>query len=100
MKKTFDKTWVGVVLGIIGATIGFVLFGFYGASTQDVSWSHFIHTVFIDRTMLQFQDKVVTISILLDVLLFFIFMRLEWNNLCKGLLGVVIAAVPVAVYLY
>lgn len=100
MKQRWDKAWVGVLVGIIGAAIGFVLFGYYGAATQEVSWTHFIHTVFVDRSMLQFQDKVVTISILLDVVLFFIFMRLEWYNLCKGLLGVVIAAVPVAVYLY
>lgn len=96
----FDKVWIGIVLGLVGAFIGFFLFGWYGAASQDVSWAHFIHTVFIDRTMLQFQDKVVTVSILLDVVLFFIFMRMEWYKLSKGLLAVVICAVPVAVYLY
>jgi hypothetical protein len=40
------------------------------------------------------------VSILLDVLLFFIFMRLNWLNMCKGILAVVILAVPVAIYFY
>lgn len=99
-KDRFDKFWIGLVLGLLGAMVGFSLFGLMGAAVNDVSFTYFVNAVFIDRTFLQFQDKVITFSILADVVLFYFFMRAEWYNLCKGLLAVVILAVPVAVYLY
>jgi hypothetical protein len=99
-KERFDKVWVGTIVGILGALLGFVLFGYFGAEWNNVSFYKFIHDVFLDTTFLQFQDKVVTISILLDVVIFFLFMRAEWYNLSRGILAIVILAVPIALYFY
>jgi hypothetical protein len=98
-KQRFDKVWVGVVLGILGALTGFVLFGFVWSVGTEHSFTFYIKDVFTGITSM-FQDKIVTISILIDVVLFYFFLRKNWYNLCKGLLAVVILSVPVALYLY
>jgi hypothetical protein len=99
MKQRFDKFWVGVILGLIGAAVGFVLFGLVWSLGTDHSFTFYIRDVFEGVTSL-FQDKIVTISILIDVVLFYLFLRIHWYNLAKGLLAVVILSVPVALYLY
>jgi len=95
----FDKFWVGFVLGLIGACLGFVIFGFVWSLGTDHSFTFYIEDVLSGITSL-FQDKVVTISILIDVVLFYLFLRIHWYNVSKGLLAVVILSVPVALYLY
>jgi hypothetical protein len=47
-----------------------------------------------------YQDKVVTISILGDVALFYWFIKKEWYQMSRGILYVVICSVPVALYFY
>lgn len=47
-----------------------------------------------------YQDKVVTVSILVDVVLFYYFIRKEWFQISRGILYVVICSVPVALYFY
>lgn len=98
-KSRFDTFWAGVVLGLAGATAGFVLFGLVWSIGTRHDFTFYIHDVFHGITSM-FQDKVVTISILLDVVLFYLFLRAEWYNLCKGLLAVIILSVPVALWLY
>ncbi|MFN6380644.1 MAG: hypothetical protein ACK4WD_15300 [Flavobacteriales bacterium] len=97
-KYKLDKFWIGIIVGIVGAIVGFLIFGFFWAMANEVTFSYFFNDVFLGTRF--FTDKIVTVSILLDVLLFFIFMRLNWLNMCKGILGVVILAVPVAIYFY
>lgn len=98
-KARFDHFWIGFVLGLIGAALGFLMFGIVWAMGTEHSFTFYIRDVFFGITSM-FQDKIVTISILVDVVLFYIFIRLGWYNLCKGLLAVVILSVPVALYLY
>lgn len=98
-KSRFDKIWVGFILGLAGAALGFLLFGLIWSIGTERSFLFYIQDVLEGITSM-FQDKVVTISILIDVVLFYIFLRLEWYNLCKGLLAVVILSVPLALYLY
>jgi ABC-type lipoprotein release transport system permease subunit len=98
MQQKFDKFWIGLIVGVLGALIGFSAFGFFWAIANDTTFKYFYKDVFIGTTF--FTDKIVTISVLMDVLLFFLFMRYNWYNMCKGILAVVILAVPVAVYYY
>lgn len=97
-KHKLDNFWVGFILGLIGAVIGFFLYGLIWSNVNGQTLAYFVNDVFIGTSFL--TDKLVTISVLFDVLLFFIFMKFNWYNLCKGLLAVVIIAVPVAIYFY
>ncbi|MFN8777075.1 MAG: hypothetical protein ACK5XV_09930 [Flavobacteriales bacterium] len=98
-KHRLDKIWIGVVIGLAGALLGFMLFGIIWSIGTDHPFTYYLHDTFYGITSM-FQDKIVTISILVDVVLFYIFLRLQWYNLCKGLLAVVILSVPVALCLY
>lgn len=98
MKQRFDKFIYGVLAALIGAALGFVLFGLFIAEFNGVSFERFIETL-VNGTD-YFHDKLVTVSILFDVILFFVMLRKEYYNFCKGILAVVILSVPVAVYLY
>lgn len=97
-KQNLDKFWIGFVVGLLGALFGFFAFGWFWALSEGVTFSYFFNDVFIGTGF--FQDKIVTISILFDVVLFYFFMRANWLNMCKGILGVVVLSVPVAVWLY
>lgn len=97
-KQKFDKFWIGFVLGIIGAFIGLCIFGLIWSNVNDQDFAYFFKDVFIGTRY--YTDKLITMSVVLDVFLFFIFMKMEWYNLSKGLLGVVILAVPIVVYFY
>jgi hypothetical protein len=97
-QEKLDKVWVGFVLGLFGAVLGFSVFGMYWCKVNHQEFGYFVKDVFLGTSY--FQDKIVTISILIDVLMFYLFMRKNWLQLCKGILAVVILAVPVAIYLY
>ena len=97
-KGKFDTVAYGVAAGIIGAAVGFVVFGFLIAQLNGQTFERFIATLVRGSDI--FHDKLVTVSILFDVILFFVMIRQEYYNFCKGLLAVVIVSVPVAVYLY
>ncbi len=98
IKEKLDKFWIGAVLGILGALIGFLVFGAIWSISNDVTFNYFYKDVFLGTRY--YTDKIITISILLDVVLFFLFMQLHWYNLCKGLLAVVISTVPLVIYFY
>jgi hypothetical protein len=98
MKDKFDKFWIGLIVGVLGTLIGFGLFGFFWAMVNDVSFGYFYKDVFLGTSY--YTDRIVTISFLFDVLLFFLFMKYNWLNLSKGILGIVILAVPIVIYLY
>lgn len=97
-KSRFDTFTYGLIAGILVALIGFLLFGLVWSLSTGSSLKYFITDIFLSTGM--FQDKVVTMSLLLDVLLFFVFMRKDWLNFCKGILAVVIIGVPITIYLY
>ena len=97
-KHKFDHVLWGIAAGILGACFGFLIFGMFIAAVQDVTFGRFIETL-VEVTD-TFHDKLVTVSILIDVLIFFIMIRKEYYEFCKGILAVVIVSVPVAVYLY
>jgi hypothetical protein len=100
MKQKLDKVWVGLVTGVLGAIGGFFLFGFFFALGSDTSLHYFIYNIFLGGGPISYQDKIVSVSMVMDIVLFFIFMKLGWDRMCKGILAVVVCAVPVVVYLY
>jgi hypothetical protein len=97
-KGKLDTFAFGLAAGILGAAAGFVVFGFLIAQLNGQTFGRFFQTLVQGSDI--FHDKLVTVSILFDVILFFVMIRQEYYNFCKGLLAVVIVSVPVAIYLY
>jgi hypothetical protein len=70
-KGTIDKLWVGALVGVLGAFIGFCLFGIGFALFNGITFSYFLDSVFFGVS--DFQSRIVTFSMLIDVVLFFCF---------------------------
>lgn len=99
-KENLDKMWIGILLGIAGAFAGFFIYALVWSLVNDTTVSGFINDVFFATGPIQVKDKILSVSIIADILLFYLFLRLNWYNICKGLLAVVICTVPVVIYLY
>lgn len=97
-KQIIDKFWVGIVTGLLGAVVGFLLFGYGFAWKNDMTFSAFLEDVFFGVS--DFQSRIVTFSMLIDVVLFFIFIRKNYQEFCKGLLAVLVISVIVVAWLY
>ena len=98
-KSKWDKVPYGIALGIIGAAVGFILFGLVFTLGTSTNLTTFFNDLAYGVTAM-YQDKVVTISILVDVVLFYYFIRKEWFQISRGILYIVICSVPVALYFY
>lgn len=94
----FDRFGIGVLLGIAGALAGFYIFALVWSFQNNTTVSYFISEIFLGTNF--FQDKIVTISMLFDVILFALFLKLRMYNICKGLIAVLLLSVPIVIYLY
>ncbi len=97
-KAKLDRFFLGLISGILGAFIGFFIFGTGWIIANDRSMEYFVQEVFLRSEL--FKSRIISVSILFDVLLFFLAIRKEWYHFAKGVLAVVILAVPLALYFY
>jgi hypothetical protein len=72
-KNKWDTIWIGMGVGIVGFTIGFLMFGLAFALWSGGSLAQFIENVFLG--LYDFESRIVTVAILFDVALFYFFMR-------------------------
>lgn len=98
MRKKGDHILIGIGTGLIGAVIGFYLFAFIWGLWYDRGVDDFIQQAWKGTDV--FKDRILTISVLFDVFLFALFLRLKFYEICKGILLVVLLSVPVILYFY
>jgi hypothetical protein len=98
VNSKFDRVWVGMLVGILGALLGFGIFGLIWAQVNNTDFTFFVEEIFLGMSF--YQDKIVTISMLVDVILFAIFLKYHYYRLCKGLVAVMLISVPFIIYLY
>jgi len=94
----FDRFGIGFLIGVLGAFAGFYLFGLIWSLQNNTTVSYFVSEIFLGTNF--FQDKIVTVSMLFDVILFALFLKLRMYNICKGLVAVLLLSVPIVIYLY
>jgi hypothetical protein len=96
--KKWDNIWVGMVVGLIGFIIGLFLF-----ALAFTAWSGGTMQQFIDNVLLglyDFESRIVTVAILFDVAIFYLFLRKNYLQLCKGIMAIMVLSVPVVAWLY
>lgn len=97
-KERFDKVWVGVLVGLLGAILGFIIFGFVFALKEDMTFYEFYRDVFLG--VANFQSRIISFSVLLDIVMFYIFIRKDYQQMCKGIMAVLVLAVIAVAILY
>ncbi len=96
MQSKLDKSWVGFLAGLISTLLGMFIFAAALAVYDDRSvWS--IFEMVSDNPFLLI-DKFLTGSVLFDVFIFAVFLRLGWYNFNKGILLCIMLLVPVIIY--
>jgi len=89
---------MGIAIALLGMVISFIGFAMYWANINNSTVEYYINEIFFGMHL--FQDQILTLSVLFDVILFAIFYQLKLYRLCRGMLLVVIISVPVILYLY
>jgi len=97
MRKFLDTILGGITTGILGTLLGFLILGAYWSYSNSVELSYFIENI-ASRSLL-YRDSILTISTLFNVGIFYVGIRAEWWQFCRGLLMVIMATVPLIIYL-
>ena len=98
MMKKLDNIWIGMGLGVLGAIVGFFGYAILWSLMNETDVSYFVNEVFLASDI--FKDKIITISVLFNVILFWICLRKEYYELGKGVIAVLLVSVPIIIYFY
>ena len=99
-KSRLNHVGYGIVGGIVGSLIGFCIFGLGFSLFNDITFFEFVSDVFLGPVLQDFQSRIISFSMLLDVLLFFLLIRRGYEEFCKGLIIVVVISVAIIAWLY
>ncbi len=95
---SWDNKYIGLLSGIFFTAAGFVLFGLFLMIYKDISFSFYLNELFLKRNL--FKLNIITISIIFNVLPFYIAMKKNYSEFAKGLMAVLILGVIAGVIYY
>ncbi len=98
MSPSLKQTFLGILIGILGNLLGFFIFGLGICLVQDVSFSFFYNNMFLDTDV--FRSQVITGALLVNVILFYIFMRKGSDGINRGIIITILLSVIAIVYYY
>jgi hypothetical protein len=95
-RKRYDSNALGFVLGILCPVLGFLIYGTYWAWKFNKTFGYFFHDIFLGTPT--FKSSIIALSLLVNLIPFFIFIRSERNKSARGVLLAVFIYVPFVVY--
>ena len=95
-KTRLDSIQAGLAAGVVGTFLGWGLFGLWWAVANDSTFQYFYRYVWIGGQL--YRDSILTASVLLNVVLFYLANRWNMERFAQGLLGIILIAVPLIVY--
>jgi len=98
MANKLNTFAAGLITGIIGPAFGFLIYGFYFVEKYRINMQYFFTDVFVGTK--EYQSPIATLSLLFNLALFFLFLRLNWENAAKGVLGATMIYAPIIVFLF
>jgi hypothetical protein len=98
MSQALKQTFLGILIGVLGNIVGFFIFGLGVCLTQDVSFSFFYNNMFLNTEV--FRSQVITGALLVNVILFYFFMRKGFDGINRGIIITILLSVIAIVYYY
>ncbi|MCB0762743.1 MAG: hypothetical protein KDC12_14550 [Flavobacteriales bacterium] len=88
----------GVLIGLVGFVLGFILLGLIWAQVENSTFSFFFYEGFIKAPM--YKVKILSASSILDVILFYIAFQRGFIELCKGIMAVLLLTLVAIMVFY
>lgn len=98
MTRNTKLTMYGILLGLAGNVFGFVLYGLIFGWMNDVDFAWFYENVFWKTDL--FKSQIITGSLLVNVLIFFVLFRMKKDELSKGMLITILLSVIAIIYYF
>jgi tetrahydromethanopterin S-methyltransferase subunit C len=96
MRQRLDNFLGGFIIGMIGNVAGFFTIALIWAIANNMSVQYFINEIFLGSDL--FKDKILTVSALLNVIIFFFANRAEYYRMVRGIIAAVLFMVPFIIY--
>jgi hypothetical protein len=98
--KKLDKVWVGLLIGLLGETIGFI-FVFFMYKVANIhlhyTFEHFWNTRFVGNP--DAQSAVLSLAMVFNAFIFFYLLNLGHQKAAKGIISLGFLLAPYIVYL-
>lgn len=94
----YNKTVIGLVLGLFMPILGFVIYGAYWSWKFHRTFSYFVNDVFLGTPA--FRSSIIALSLLINLIPFFLFLRKEYYYSARGVIAAVFVYVPFVVYFH
>lgn len=92
--RNLDKLWVGLAMGLLGPLIGFWLYSLIKFPQYDFAW----YLNFFATTPI-YQSSIASLSLIFNLLLFFLFIYTNKNRAARGVLFATFIYAPFVIYL-
>jgi len=86
----------GILIGLFGPVVGFLIFGVFYAAYFEISVMDFVEKFFNNRPM---QSPILAVSLWFNGLVFYIVNKKDWVDMARGILLSTFLYAPVIVYL-
>ena len=97
IKKSWDKLSIGVLVGLIGGVIGFLIYGTYYSISHNVEFTDFVNRVFLGNKIL--RAPILSLSILFNLIPFYLFLNKKYYKGARGImLSIFIYAIVIVYY--
>ncbi len=93
MLDKLDNYKVGLVIGLLGPILGFVLYGVFYCVSDHVSFYYYVDTFMI-------RSAISSLSLIFNLLVFLLLYRFDKDEGCRGILMATAIYVPIILFLY
>ncbi len=91
-----NTSYLGFIAGLLGIVMGFFLLGFAWSVSNGDSISYFINNIAVKSLL--YRDSILTACTLLNVGIFYLALRKEMWEFCRGIMLVILLSVPMIIW--
>lgn len=94
--KRYNTVKFGLLMGLIGPVIGFIIYGLYWSWNFQKTFAYFVNDLFIGTPDL--RSSILSLSLLMNLVPFFVFLKTDRFKGARGVMLAVFLYVPFVLY--